>query len=58
VRAIEAGVGRTFRRGEELGRFNMGSTVITLFGQPVEFEASLQPGQPVRMGEAFARFGA
>ena len=32
VRVIEPGVGRTFRRGEELGRFNMGSTVIVLTG--------------------------
>jgi len=58
VRVIEAGVGREFRRGEELGRFNMGSTVIALFGKPVVFTDTLQPGQPVRMGEAFARFGA
>ena len=58
VRVIEAGVGREFRRGEELGRFNMGSTVIVLFGQPVEFADGCRPGQPVRMGETFARFGA
>jgi phosphatidylserine decarboxylase len=57
VRVVEAGVGREFRRGEELGRFNMGSTVIALFGQPVAFAEAAQPGRPVRMGETFARFG-
>jgi phosphatidylserine decarboxylase len=57
VRAIEAGVGRRFARGEELGRFNMGSTVVVLFGNAAAFEPHLQPGVPVRMGEAFARFG-
>jgi phosphatidylserine decarboxylase len=58
VRVVEAGVGREFRRGEELGRFNMGSTVIALFGQPVAFADGCRPGLPVRMGETFARFGA
>ena len=58
VRAVEAGVGRRFARGEELGRFNMGSTVIVLFGNPAAFEPRMQPGAAVCMGEAFARFGA
>jgi phosphatidylserine decarboxylase len=58
VRAIEAGVGRRFARGEELGRFNMGSTVIVLFGSEAGFLPGVGPGQPVRMGQALARFGA
>jgi phosphatidylserine decarboxylase len=56
VRALEAGVGRHFRRGEELGRFNMGSTVVVLFGKPATFVPTLTPGSAVRMGQAFARF--
>ncbi len=40
-------------RGAEMGRFNMGSTVILLFGpQRVEWGAKLCTGQPLRMGEA------
>jgi phosphatidylserine decarboxylase len=58
VRAIEAGVGRHFARGAELGRFNMGSTVIVLFGQPAAFGSRVEPGEPVRMGQPLARFGA
>ncbi len=58
VRAIEAGVGRRFGRGEELGRFNMGSTVIVLFGEPAGFVPRIEPGEPVRMGQPLARFGA
>jgi phosphatidylserine decarboxylase len=57
VRAIEAGIGRRFARGEELGRFNMGSTVIVLFGEPARFEPRIEPEQPVRMGQPLARFG-
>jgi phosphatidylserine decarboxylase len=58
TRVIEAGVGRRFRRGEELGRFNMGSTVIVLFGEPARFAPRVEPGEPVRVGQPFARLGA
>ena len=58
VRVIEAGVGRTFRRGEELGRFNMGSTVIVLTGKAVAFAPRVEPGEPVRLGQMLARFSA
>ena len=39
-------------RGAEMGRFNMGSTVILLYGkQRVDWIRELTAGQPVRMGE-------
>lgn len=39
-------------RGAEMGRFNMGSTVILLFGkQRMEWARELVADQPVRMGE-------
>jgi phosphatidylserine decarboxylase len=58
VRDLAAGVGRRFARGEELGRFNMGSTVIVLSGRPAEFAARVEPGEPVRLGQPLARFAA
>jgi phosphatidylserine decarboxylase len=58
VRVIDAGVGRTFRRGEEVGRFNMGSTVIVLTGAATSFAPRVEPGEPVRLGQLLARFGA
>jgi len=40
-------------RGEELGRFNMGSTVIALFPpQSATLNDALRPAQTVRMGES------
>jgi phosphatidylserine decarboxylase len=43
-------------RGAELGRFNMGSTVILLFGpQAVEWSKTAQPDQPVRMGQGLGQ---
>lgn len=42
-------------RGEEMGRFKLGSTVIVLFGRDaVTLDSSLHPGKTVRMGEAMA----
>ncbi|MEJ2622702.1 MAG: archaetidylserine decarboxylase, partial [Candidatus Thiodiazotropha sp.] len=42
-------------KGEEMGRFNMGSTVILLFGKDaVEWTENLLPGAPLKMGTPIA----
>lgn len=42
-------------RGDELGRFKLGSTAIVLFGPGVvEWHTGLQEGTPTRMGESIA----
>ena len=41
---------RVFQQGEELGQFEMGSTVILLFSQPVEF--AVKEGDHVQMGQS------
>lgn len=47
----------TLAKGDELGRFLLGSTVILLFPQDsAEFNTSLSPDSPVRMGESLGRF--
>jgi len=38
-------------RGEEMGRFNMGSTIIALFDKPVQWRVDVNMGDPVRMGQ-------
>jgi phosphatidylserine decarboxylase len=55
AREIAAGAGQSFARGQELGRFNMGSTVVMLFGREASFAAGLAPGVPVRLGQSLAR---
>ncbi len=43
-------------KGAELGRFNMGSTVILLFGQgAVRWETEIRPGAAVRMGQRLGK---
>ena len=38
-------------QGREMGRFNMGSTVITMLANPdIEWGPSMTPGSPVEMG--------
>ena len=50
---IPKGIGQSFAKGAELGRFNMGSTVILLFQQGrVRWEDFLQPQATVQMGSA------
>lgn len=43
------------QRGEEMGRFNMGSTVIVLAPPGYGWTEVRAPGTPVRVGEALAR---
>ena len=44
-----------YLKGEEMGRFNMGSTVIMLFPEDsIGFEPELQAGSPVRLGQRIA----
>ena len=43
-------------RGEEMGRFNMGSTVILLFPKnTIEWTPEMVSGRIVRMGETIGR---
>ncbi|MEW6133178.1 MAG: archaetidylserine decarboxylase [Pseudomonadota bacterium] len=44
-------------RGEEMGRFNMGSTVIVLFAKnAMQLDAAVRSGQPVKMGQLLGRW--
>ena len=53
---IATGVGRQFAKGEELGRFNMGSTVVLLFERNrVAWDAQLVAESRVQLGRRIAR---
>ena len=53
---ISTGIGRDFAKGVELGRFNMGSTVVLLLQKDrVRWDARLEPLATVRMGQAIGR---
>jgi phosphatidylserine decarboxylase len=53
---IPAGIGRQFAKGEELGRFNMGSTVVLLFQRNrMVWEQTLVPQSTVQLGRPIGR---
>jgi phosphatidylserine decarboxylase len=52
-RRIEKGIGQRFEKGRELGRFNMGSTVILLFEKGrADWTSTLFPEATVQLGSA------
>ncbi|XP_032802822.1 phosphatidylserine decarboxylase proenzyme, mitochondrial-like isoform X1 [Petromyzon marinus] len=44
--------GIPLRKGEHLGEFNLGSTVVLIFEAPADFSFNLNAGQKIRFGEA------
>ncbi|KAK7309060.1 hypothetical protein RJT34_05495 [Clitoria ternatea] len=60
------GVGRMLKKGDELGAFNMGSTVVLVFQAPIaelgegdsseEFKFCVRSGDKIRVGEALGRW--
>lgn len=55
-RTLETGLGTELARGDELGRFNMGSTVVLLVGnEALRFAERVGPGSTLRLGQALAR---
>jgi phosphatidylserine decarboxylase len=46
------------RRGDEMGRFNLGSTVILLTTEKFELDESINAGNPVRMGQTIGHAAA
>ncbi|OWK15354.1 PISD [Cervus elaphus hippelaphus] len=44
--------GIPMRKGEHLGEFNLGSTIVLIFEAPKDFNFKLQAGQKIRFGEA------
>ena len=53
---LPVSAGLRLERGEEMGRFNMGSTVILLFPRgALEWQREVQAGTPLRVGQDLAR---
>ncbi|NNE64540.1 MAG: phosphatidylserine decarboxylase, partial [Gammaproteobacteria bacterium] len=47
---------KSYSKGDEMGRFNMGSTIILLMGQKVEWLQKLRPGNTLKVGELIGHF--
>jgi phosphatidylserine decarboxylase len=56
VRRIDTGIGTELAQGVELGRFNMGSTVILLFERErIEWSPQLVPGAVLQLGTSIGQ---
>ena len=51
----DTGLNIALKKGQEMGRFNMGSTVIILAPPGVVMDTDLAPEQPVKQGELIAQ---
>ncbi|KAJ3043053.1 phosphatidylserine decarboxylase 1 [Rhizophlyctis rosea] len=51
-----AGSGVQLRKGQEMGGFMLGSTIVLVFEAPTNFRFELEAGQKVRVGETLGRF--
>ena len=46
----------SFKRGEEMGRFRLGSTVVMLFeANTLALKESISPGEPIRLGQSLEK---
>jgi len=44
--------GQILRKGDEVGAFSLGSTIVLVFEAPETFHFSVKKGQPIRVGQA------
>ena len=55
----KTGANITLERGMEMGRFNMGSTVILLFGEnAMQLDSALRESQPVKLGQLLGEWAS
>lgn len=47
---------KSIDKGELIGQFNMGSTIVLLFEAPKNFKFTIEPGQTVSVGQSIGQF--
>ena len=50
---VSTNLNRRFQQGDELGQFQMGSTVILVFSEPLDF--LVQQGEEIKVGQAITK---
>lgn len=56
IRHIDYTAGEVkLERGAEMGRFNLGSTVIIIAPEQFEWDAAMQPGADIRLGQSLGQ---
>lgn len=47
--------GKELVRGQQMGAFNLGSTIVLVFEAPRDFEFTVEAGDRLRLGEPIGR---
>lgn len=56
VREVCLGNSIDLQRGQLMGEFRMGSTIVLIFEAPIHFKFAVMPGDKVRMGQRLGCF--
>ncbi|XKL62593.1 hypothetical protein PGB90_002426 [Kerria lacca] len=54
-RFIDKVLNTSWKKGEEIGEFRLGSTIVLLFEAPKNFLFNVEPGQKIKVGEAVTK---
>ncbi len=52
---IESPGGAPMRKGNHMGHFNLGSSIVLVFEAPKEFRFVIEPGERIQYGQALGR---
>lgn len=46
------------QKGDHIGQFKLGSSVVLIFEAPEDFQFEVEPGQVIKYGQRLGRFNA
>jgi len=49
--------GKSVKKGDEIGSFNLGSTIVLVFEAPSNFQFTVEDGQKIKLGQPLGNFG-
>lgn len=53
---IGNGSGLAMKKGDRVGNFNLGSSVVLVFEAPKDFEFAVEPGQIIKHGQPLGKY--
>lgn len=57
-RQLDNDGGIEMKRGDRIGHFNLGSSIVLVFEAPDHFEFQVKPGQTIKYGQPLGTFSS